>query len=96
MEQQNIYKIFIPIILTQSSQRREEQSVTTKFYVYLRFLAYMFFLISIMKINLREVSGFLITYSPLRLCVMNSFDLVIDFGNLDLSVNKWRKGDGCV
>jgi len=64
----------------------------------------MFFLIFIMKINLMEVSGFLITYCPLRprtegsmrLCVMNFFDLDINFGNQDLSMDKWRKGDGCV
>ena len=66
MEQQ-IYNSFLQIILTQSSRRRREQSVITKFSI-----SHMLFLIFILKINIKEESGFLITYNPLRplrLCV---------------------------
>jgi len=58
---------FFKNILTQSSRRRGERSVITKFRDF-----YMPFFIFIIKINMKEGSDFLITNSPLRplrLCV---------------------------
>jgi len=63
---ENIFKN----ILTQRRGDRRELCVITKFFV-----PHMLFLIFIMKISMKEESGFLITYSPLRplrLCVMIS------------------------
>jgi hypothetical protein len=61
---------FFKNILTQSSRlrtegRRGERSVITKFSDF-----YTPFFIFIIKINMKEESDFLITNSPLRLCVI--------------------------
>jgi len=67
MEHLNNYNTFIQNIITQSSLRRREREVITKFCVF-----YLFFFIDIMKINMKKEFGFLIIYSPLRplrLCV---------------------------
>ena len=64
---------FIPIILTQSSRRRGVRRVITTFFV-----SHILFLVFITKIIMKDESGLLITYiplRPLRLCVMNFFDL---------------------
>ena len=79
MERLNVCNTSFQNILTQSSRRRGEEQkvekdVITKLYIY-----YLFFLVFITKINTKEESGFLITYSPLRprtegsmrLCVKN-------------------------
>jgi len=62
------------IILTQSSRRRgEEPKVERSVFIKLCSLITLF-LIFIMKIDMKEESGFLITYSPLRplrFCVKN-------------------------
>jgi len=68
----NVLNTFSQNILTQlrtegSSRRRRELGVITKFSV-----SYMLFFIFIMRISMKEESGFLIAYSPLRplrLCV---------------------------
>jgi len=72
IERLNVCNTLFQNILTQSSRRRGERDVITKLCIYLRFLAYIFFLVFITKINIKEESGFLITYDPLRplrLCV---------------------------
>jgi hypothetical protein len=76
MEYLNVCNTLFQNILTQSSRRRGEEpkverNVITKLCIYLWFLVYLFFLIFITKINMKEESGFLITYNPLRLCVKN-------------------------
>jgi len=77
MEHLNFYNAFIPIILTQSSQRRRETDVITKLCV-----PYILSLIFIMIINMKEKFDFLITYGslrPLRLCVRKLWNKVFTF-----------------
>ena len=70
------HNIFIQNIITQSSRRRGELDVITKLCVF-----HILFLFFIIKISMKEESGFLITYSslrPLRLCVRKLWSKIYD------------------
>jgi hypothetical protein len=69
LEQINVYNTFIP---NYPHAELAEARRTGRYYQIM--LSYIFFLIFIMKINMKEESDFLITHSPLRplrLCVKN-------------------------